>query len=75
MCVALVGVIYAVILAIILLRSSDIIPEQRRGSACSAVGYTCFIIPLLVFEVSQCSVLMIIMMMMMIVMPGFRNEG
>jgi len=51
MCVALVGVIYAVILAIILLRSSDVIPEQRRGSACSAVGYTCFIIPLLVFEV------------------------
>jgi len=51
MCVALVGVIYAVILAVILLRSSDIVPEQRRGSACSAVGYTCFIIPLLVFEV------------------------
>ena len=51
MCVALVGVIYAVILAIILLRSSDIVPEQRRGSACSAIGYTCFIIPLLVFEV------------------------
>jgi len=54
MCVALVGVIYAVILAIILLRSSDIIPEQRRGSACSAIGYTCFIIPLLVFEVRTC---------------------
>jgi len=51
MCVAMVGVIYAVILAIILVRSSDIIPEQRRGSACSAAGYTCFIIPLLVFEV------------------------
>jgi len=51
MCVALVGVIYAVILAIILIRSSDIIPEQRRGSSCSAVGYTCFILPVLVFEV------------------------
>jgi len=60
MCIALVGVIYAVILAIILVRSSDIIPEQRRGSACSAVGYTCFIIPLLVFEVSR-RVLMVMM--------------
>jgi len=53
MCVALVGVIYAVILAVILLRSSDIVPEQRRGSTCSAIGYTCFIIPLLVFEVGR----------------------
>jgi hypothetical protein len=51
MCVALVGVVYAIILAIILLRSSDIIPEQRRGSACSAIGYSCMVIPLLVFEV------------------------
>jgi hypothetical protein len=51
MCVALVGVVYAIILAIILLRSSDIIPEQRRGSACSAIGYTCMVLPLLVFEI------------------------
>ena len=52
MCVALIGVLYAIVLAIILLNSTDIIPEQRRGNAFFAVGYTCWVIPLLVFEVS-----------------------
>jgi len=52
MCVALIGVLYAIVLAIILLNSSDVIPEQRRGNAFFAVGYTCWVIPLLVFEVS-----------------------
>lgn len=51
MCVALIGVLYAVILAIILLKSPDIIPEQRRGNVFSAVGYTCFVVPLLVFQI------------------------
>ena len=51
MCIALIGVLYAIILAIILLKSSDIIPEQRRGNVFSALGYTCLVIPLLVFEV------------------------
>ena len=53
MCVALIGVLYAVILAIILLKSPDIIPEQRRGNVFSAVGYTCFVVPLLVFQVRK----------------------
>ena len=52
MCVALIGVLYAIILAIILLKSPDIIPEQKRGNMFSAVGYTCLVVPLLVFEVS-----------------------
>lgn len=52
MCIALIGVLYAIILAIILLKSPDIIPEQRRGNVFSAVGYTCVVVPLLVFEVS-----------------------
>lgn len=51
MCVALVGVIYAIILAIILMMSSDVGPEQRRGNIFSAVGYTCVVVPLLVFEI------------------------
>jgi len=53
MCVALVGVIYAIILAIILMMSSDVGPEQRRGNIFSAVGYTCVVVPLLVFEVDH----------------------
>ena len=53
MCVALIGVLYAIILAIILLKSPDIIPEQRRGNVFSAVGYTCLVVPLLVFQVRQ----------------------
>ena len=51
MCMALIGVLYAIILAIILLKSPDIIPEQRRGNVLSAVGYTCMVVPLLVFQV------------------------
>ena len=51
MCVALIGVLYAVVLAIILLKSPDIIPEQRRGNVSSAVGYSFLVVPLLVFEV------------------------
>ncbi|XP_074650323.1 transmembrane protein 185A-like [Tubulanus polymorphus] len=51
MCVALIGVLYAIILAIILIKSPDIIPEQRRGNVFSAVGYTFLVIPLLTFEV------------------------
>lgn len=53
MCVALIGVLYAIILAIILLKSPDIIPEQRRGNVFSAVGYTCLVVPLLVFGVGR----------------------
>ncbi|XP_046362075.1 transmembrane protein 185A-like [Haliotis cracherodii] len=51
MCVALIGVLYAVVLAVILLKSPDIIPEQRRGNISSAIGYSFLVIPLLVFEI------------------------
>ncbi|XP_076451865.1 transmembrane protein 185A-like [Babylonia areolata] len=51
MCVALIGVLYAIVLAIILLKSPDIIPEQRRGNVSSAIGYSFLVIPLLVFEI------------------------
>jgi len=51
MCVALVGVIYAIILAIILYKSSDIVPAQRQASIITAVGYTVTVISLLVFEI------------------------
>ncbi|KAL5013874.1 hypothetical protein ScPMuIL_008144 [Solemya velum] len=51
MCVAMILVLYAIILAIILLKSPDIIPEQRRGNLSSAVGYSFLVIPLLIFEI------------------------
>ncbi|CAH1777864.1 unnamed protein product [Owenia fusiformis] len=51
MCVALIAVLYAIILAMILLKSNDIVPEQRRGNVCSAVGYTCLAIPMLIFQI------------------------
>ncbi|KAK7093484.1 transmembrane protein 185A-like [Littorina saxatilis] len=51
MCVALIGVLYAIVLAIILLKSPDIIPEQRRGNVSSAIGYSFLVVPLLVFEI------------------------
>jgi len=51
MCVAVVGVIYLVILALILLKSPDLVPEQRRKNVYSAVGSTCLVLPLLVFLV------------------------
>ncbi|CAL1545989.1 unnamed protein product [Lymnaea stagnalis] len=51
MCVAMIGVLYAVALAIILLRSPDILSEQRRGNVSTAIGYSFLVIPLLVFEI------------------------
>ncbi|XP_050412606.1 transmembrane protein 185A isoform X1 [Patella vulgata] len=51
MCVTLIGLLYAIVLAIILLKSPDIIPEQRRGNVSTAVGYFFLVVPLLVFEI------------------------
>ena len=51
MCIALIGVLYAVVLAIILVRSPDVLSEQRRGNISVAVGYMFFVVPLLIFEV------------------------
>ena len=54
MCVSMIGVIYAIILAIILLvKSPNIIPEQRRGNLTTAIGYSFLVIPMLIFEVSK----------------------
>jgi uncharacterized membrane protein len=52
MCVSMIGVIYAVILAIILSRSPEIIRDQRRGNLTTAIGYSLLVIPMLIFEVS-----------------------
>ena len=51
MCTAMIGVLYVIILAIILIKSPDIIPQQRRGNISSAIGYSLMVVPLLVFEV------------------------
>ena len=51
MCVAMIGVLYRIILTIILMKSPDLIPEQRRGNLSSAIGYSFLVIPLLIFEV------------------------
>lgn len=51
MCFALIGVLYAIILALILLRSQDISQLQRRSNVFSAVGYTFLVVPLLVFQI------------------------
>ncbi|ESO88851.1 hypothetical protein LOTGIDRAFT_219002 [Lottia gigantea] len=51
MCVTLIGLLYAIVLAIILLKSPDIIPDQRRGNISTAIGYFFLLVPLLVFEI------------------------
>jgi hypothetical protein len=51
MCTAMIGVLYAIILAIILVKSPDIVPQHRRGNVSSAVGYSFLVVPLLIFEV------------------------
>jgi len=51
LCISLVGVLYTIIFAGILLRMTDINAEQRRTSTNSALGYSFLVIPLLVFLV------------------------
>uniref|UniRef100_T1IRI0 Transmembrane protein 185A n=1 Tax=Strigamia maritima TaxID=126957 RepID=T1IRI0_STRMM len=51
MCLALIGVLYAIIFATILLRSNDVNPEHRRTSVNSAVAYSFLVVPMLVAEV------------------------
>ena len=53
MCVSMIGVIYAIILAIILLvKSPNMLPEQRRGNLTTAIAYSFLVIPMLIFEVN-----------------------
>ncbi len=51
LCVSLVGVLYSIIFAGILLRAPEINAEQRRNSTTSAIGYTFLVIPILIFQV------------------------
>lgn len=54
MCLSLVGVLYTIIFAGILLRAPEVNPQQRRTSFNSALGYTFLVIPILIFQVCNC---------------------
>ena len=51
-CLSLIAVLYAIILALLLIRSIDLLPDRRRQHMWSAVAYTLLVVPLLVFLVS-----------------------
>merc|ERR1711963_1193768 len=51
LCISLVGVLYTIIFAGILLRMTEVNAEQRRTSTNSALGYSFLVIPMLVFFV------------------------
>ena len=51
LCISLVGVLYTIIFAGILLRMPDVNADQRRSSTNSALGYSFLVVPLLVFLV------------------------
>lgn len=51
LCISLVGVLYTIIFAGILLRMPEVNAEQRRTSTNYALGYSFLVIPLLVFLV------------------------
>jgi hypothetical protein len=53
MCLSLVGVLYTIIFAAILLRTPEVNAQQRRSSFKSALGYTFLVIPILIFQVSD----------------------
>lgn len=53
MCMAVIGVLYAIIFASILLRTPEVSAEQRRTSMHSAVSYSVIVIPLLIYLVSS----------------------
>jgi len=48
---AIIGVLYALIFAAILLRTPEVAAEQRRASLHSAISYSLIVLPLLVFLV------------------------
>ena len=54
LCLSVVGLLYAIIFAGILLRTPNASPEQRRTSAHTALGYSFLILPILGFLVSKC---------------------
>ena len=56
LCLSVVGLLYAIIFAGILLRTPNASPEQRRTSAHTALGYSFLILPILGFLVRRTSV-------------------
>ena len=51
LCLAIIAILYAVALAIVLLRSPDVAPEHKQNAAITALGYSAALVPLLVFLV------------------------
>lgn len=51
LCLAIIGVLYALIFAVILFRTPEVSPEQRRASFYTALAYTLIVLPLLIFFV------------------------
>ena len=51
LCLAIIGVLYALIFAAILLRTPEVAAEQRRASLHSAISYSLIVLPLLIFLV------------------------
>lgn len=50
-CLSVIGVLYAIVLAVLLLRSIELLPEHRRQHVFSAITYTFLVIPILIFLV------------------------
>ncbi|RWS00532.1 hypothetical protein B4U79_11179 [Dinothrombium tinctorium] len=51
LCLAIIGVLYALIFAAILLRTPEVAVEQRKASLHSAISYSLIVVPLLIFLV------------------------
>ncbi|KRY43383.1 Mitochondrial-processing peptidase subunit beta [Trichinella spiralis] len=51
LCLSLIGVLYAIILAMLLIRSIDLLPEYRRQHVYSAIAYAILVVPFLIFVV------------------------
>lgn len=59
MCLSLVGVLYSIIFAGILLRAPEVNPQRKRTSFNSALGYTFLVIPILIFQVGPYSIVLL----------------
>ena len=59
LCLAIIAILYAVALAIVLLRSPDVAPEHKQNAAIAALGYSAALVPLLVFLVRLVSPLLL----------------
>jgi len=56
MVVAIVFMLYAVVIAILLMKATDVQPEHRNISLNSALGYVFIVIPLVIYGVSVCAI-------------------